>query len=127
MSKAPLSYIASDTALQFGYLMKKEFEKLVYLLVKSNAHCPFGEVSSIRGIVAAKCLKGRRTNKILPNESGLNVKYQELRLKRGIFRCFDRNSARKTAQAIRQAIKDFDAVYRAFEKSLIASLISTLH
>lgn len=122
MNIRPFSKIIEEAVRQYGFVLTKEFEKLVMFALRLNP-IDLRNPGNVVGYLAAR-VPELRTRKHMQPDYGTEVPvYQELALPTGFFRKCSKLRSNFNVEKLRKMLIDFEMLYRAFEISIVRSLL----
>ncbi|CAG9317392.1 unnamed protein product [Blepharisma stoltei] len=124
LPKEPLCNLADDQLMQNSQTLISQLPELIGALVALNKDCDFSTTPSIAGLVASKNSEVEVLTGISPDYNANIVDYAQLKLKHGVFKCFNKNKFRDAVNNLYKKLKEFESVFRHFEYGLISNLVT---
>ena len=122
MNVRPFSKIIEEAVRQYGIVLTKEFEKVVNFALHLNL-IDLRNPGNVSGYLAAR-VPELRTHKHMQPDYGVDgPAYQTLSLPTGFFRKCSKQRNNFNVEKLRKMLIDFEMLYRAFEISIVRSLL----
>ena len=119
----PFSQFVDELTHQYAIVLHQELVKIITFMLRLN-NADFEEVPSISGYLAAVNPELYRKKFVVPDPYAEEPVYQDFQLPKGCLRRTFGSKAEHKAWKLHQKIKDFELVYRTFEKALVTLVLS---
>jgi hypothetical protein len=123
LREQPFSQFVDELTHQYGIVLHQELVKLINFMLRLN-NADFEEVPSISGYLAYINPELYRKKFVVPDPYATEPVYQDFKLPKGfINRCFGSKTELKALKLFKM-VKDFELVYRTFEKALVTLVLT---
>jgi len=123
LREQPFAQFVDELTHQYGIVLHQEFVKLVNFMLRLN-NADFEETPSISGYLAFVNPELYRKKFVVPDPYADEPVYQDFRLPKGLInRCFGSKAELKAWKLFRM-VRDFELVYRTFEKALVTVVLA---
>ena len=123
LREQPFSQFVDELTHQYGIVLHQELVKLINFMLRLN-NADFEEVPSISGYLAYINPELYRKKFVVPDPYATEPVYQDFKLPKGVInRCFGSKTELKALKLFKM-VKDFELVYRTFEKALVTLVLT---
>lgn len=123
LREQPFSQFVDELTHQYGIVLHQELVKLINFMLRLN-NADFEEVPSISGYLAYVNPELYKKKFVVPDPYASEPVYQDFKLPKGVInRCFGSKTELKALKLFKM-VKDFELVYRTFEKALVTLVLT---